>query len=228
MKTKFTVEDLKELFHISEDEILKFIKLGLLVPDKWPDKGEGFIEIDINNITDEFDFCIWDIKEIDKFSTIINLIKDQYLSIYHTINSRLNEIESNLINKLGYLSGKLTNLRSDFIKFRYRIERKELMIDAIYFCEITGYTTNYFRKKVKKLDEEGQIMRLQISFYKSLIWHKIKGRWLTPFIDFEELRSNFRYELYIQEQKRKGVFKPTLPKIDKELFQILSKKDLNK
>ena len=74
------------------------------------------------------------------------------------------------------------------------------------FRGITRYKLQTFRNNVHIIDSKALVMRLDIEFYKDLVWHKIKNKWQTPLQDFLQLRKGFKYDLWIDEKKRKGEF----------------------
>lgn len=118
----------------------------------------------------------------------------------------------------------IQKLRYDFNRLKSRIERKEIMVDLDYFCETTGLSKQTFYNNRIIIDKNGLICRMRHTVYKDLIWYKIKKKWQTPLIDFEQIRSGFSYELYLEERKRKGEFIPTINTSVEEILK-LEKKD---
>lgn len=204
---RYNLASLQERFELSVNDIERFIEQGILLPEKW----------ELSNhlqqqklIKENFAFCTWIIDEVERFNTIINLAKDKHLTFYHMLNSRLNEITSNFNHNFNIILSKIESLNYNFNELRAQLDRREIMIDNKYFSEITGYKPQTFRNNVQIIDDKGQMMRLNIDYYKDLIWHKIKGKWQTPLQQFEQLRSGFNYAVYLDERKRKGEFIPRM------------------
>jgi len=207
MKLKYNLVSLKEEFNLTIGEIEGFIGQGILIPDGWKDKTDLQ---KLNIIKNDFESCIWDIIEIERFKNIINLVKEKHLLIYKAIGFQINEIHQSIDQKLDLINSKLNNLRYDFQSLKAHLERKDVLIDSTYFCEITGYEKQTFYNNIQNIDKN--LMRLNIPFYKDLFWHKVKGKWQTPLEDFLELRSGFNYDLWLDERKRRGEFQPKIRK----------------
>jgi hypothetical protein len=94
------------------------------------------------------------------------------------------------------------------------------MIEFDYFCEIIGISKQTFYNTRIIVDKDGLICRMRRTVYKDLIWYKIKKKGQTPLIDFEQNRSGFSYELYLEERKRKGEFIPTVNASVEEIIKL--------
>jgi len=210
MIAKYNFISLNNELHLAPTEIEKLIEVGLLLPEGWKEtnhlKKMGIIKND-------FQDCRWDREEVERYKIIRDLIRDKHVHFYKAVSHQINEISIEINNKLNGLNEKINSLRFDFISLRTRLDRQELMLDSKKFCEITGYKIQTFRNNMIKIDKENRVGRLNIKFYDRLIWHKMGNRWFTPLMDFEELRSGFHYELWLEEKKRKKEFQPK-PKID--------------
>lgn len=197
---KYNLNALLDKFSFSVSELVSFINLGILIPD-------GF---NPDNFRADLNTYVWSFQEVDRFESIIHLIKDKHFDIYKTLNSRINEFSATTSNHFESVFDKFLDLKQEIRRLNSYLERRQIMIDAKYFCGITGYKIQTFRNNIKIIDEKGLMMRLNINFYQDLVWHKIKGKWQTPIQDFEKLRTGFHYELWIEEKKRLGEFQPRM------------------
>jgi len=217
MPLKYNLNLLKEKFSLTTAEIESFIDNGLLIPDGWNQLKPTVQDLIIK---DGFVSQIWSAKEVERFDRIINQVKDKHLHFYHIVNTRLNEIDAGFQDSYEQIYKSINKLRYDFNKLRSRIERKEIMIDIEYFCQMTGMSKQTFYNTKVYLDNKKLVCRLKKTVYKDLIWYKIKGTWQTPLINFEEIRSGFTYELWLDEKKRRGEFIPALNASIEEIIKL--------
>jgi len=220
MPFKYNLVSLKERFMLSAAEIESFINAGMLIPDGWGEKNYK----DQSRITrDGFASQIWSAAEVERFERIANMVKDRHLHFYHLVNTRINEIDAGIRDQFEKLYLVIHKLKYDFNKLSARLERKEIMIDLDYFSGITGISKQTFYNTRTYLDSEKLICRLSSGVYKDLLWYKIKNIWQTPLIGFEDIRSGFSYELWLDEKKRRGEFIPAINASVEEILKLEKK-----
>jgi len=192
-----------EYLHITEQELVEYIELGILVPEAMWEEG-NYNKYRIDNFID----CSWLDAEIERFQSIATKVKDQSLYFYSQAMVRITEMESSLLKSVGHLETRMKRIEQYQLRAMEQIDKQDILIDFKYFCDSTGYSHQTFLNNVVLMDENKTAMRLAIVFYKDLIWHKIKGKWQTPLAQFMELRSGFNYQIYLDERKRRGEFIP--------------------
>ena len=205
MASKFNRDALLERLQLERWQLEQFIDAGLLYPDGWT-HASHLKKLAL--LKDGLTGCVWSIEIVEHFEDIVELTRSYNFPIHEVIQSRLSQIHKDLSARLEELNDKLGALRHDQASLRARLERRETLIDARYFCEATGYKLQTFRNSVRIHDGNPHLMRLEIPFYKDLFWHKIKGKWQTSLQDFLDLRSGFNYDIYLKERKRRGEFQP--------------------
>ena len=200
---KLSREMLLQELDITVEELANLIERGMLIPDRYYDRDNWkyFAQ-------KQFADCYWPTSELERFYAVAELVKPQQIQFYRRVMTRLVEMESTLLRQISEQRHLIDRLYRGQLALMQRYDKSETMIDAAYFCKMTGYARQTFLNNVIIIDPRAKTMRLGIKFYKDLVWHKIKNKWQTPLSDFMELRSKFNYQVYIDERKRRGEFIP--------------------
>jgi hypothetical protein len=197
----YTVNRLTEELRITTDDVKNLIELGYLLPDGW----DGYSESQRRSAyADDYNYFRWDGLTVDRFKKFLEYSDIIEGHNYTSLANQINLVAMQTMAEFKSLSGQILNLRREFSEFVARVERREAMIDFRYFAGKTGYSEQTLRNAVVYADPKHLTCRVQIRFYQDLIWHKINGRWKTSLLGFEELRSGFQYETWLEEDRRQG------------------------
>jgi len=199
LRIKFTKSALLERLGIDEQSLIEFIKLGLLIPEGWDNLSFSELVLRLHN-----DFkAVWSIAEVERFELVMRTFQKNYHLFARQLNLRFDDVQ----NSIASLSTKLDD-HDHTIKFllaqiQKSVDEQFEYIDANEFCETTGYSKRHFYNSIRIIDPNVPTMKLNIAFYKSLLWVKRGRKWMTRRSEFEELRKNFTYDVLLVEKHRK-------------------------
>lgn len=207
---KYTFAALRERFGISADDVIAFIELGLLVPDKWvafsSDEKASYIK-------EDFRFASWTADEVERFASITDLFRKNYQLFYQRIGMRLDTIESKNDSGFETLISYSKKIMLELVNLKQHVDHKDTWIDSNYFCSETGYKISSFHNHMESwFDGNFEKGRVFLGHYKNLEWIRPRGgkKWKCRLMDFEKIRSGFSYDMRLEEKKRKGEFKAKL------------------
>lgn len=207
---RYTFAALCERFGINADDLVSFIELGLLVPDKWVSFSEGERA---SYIKEDFRFASWMADEVERFESIASLFRKNYQLFFQMASMRFDTLEAKNDAAFNVLISYSKKMISEIATLKFHIDKKDLWIDSQYFCAETGYKMSSFHNQMRsdhgKDVERGHVF---LGIYKSLEWIRYAGdkKWKCRLDDFEKLRLNFSYDMRLEERKRKGEFKTPL------------------
>ena len=207
---RYTFPALCERFGISADDVVRFIELEILVPDKWVSFSAGE---KASYIKEDFRYASWTADEVDRFASITDLFRKNYQLFYQRIGMRLDTIESKNDSGFETLISYSKKMMLELADLKQHVDHKDTWIDSQYFCRETGYKISSFHNRMESwFDDNTEKGRVYLGNYKSLEWVRPRGekKWKCRLVDFEKIRSGFSYDMRLEEKKRKGEFKGKL------------------
>ena len=199
MRVKFTKEALLDHLNIDENALIEFIKLGLLTPEGW--ENLSFSKL-LTNLYPGFT-ASWTLREVQHFESIRRLFEKNYHVFFRKIENNFNTFEVKLEELFERISEHDLDIKYLISQVQKVIDEQYEYIDANEFCETTGYSKRTFYNAISIVDPDVPTMKLQIPFYKSLLWVKRGRKWMTRRSEFEELRKNFSYDVLLVERHRR-------------------------
>lgn len=203
MRIKFTKNVLLERLNIDEKSLMEFIRLGLLIPEGWENISYSQL---IMKLEKGFQ-AVWYLHEVEKFEEIMRMFQKNYHLFVNQIERRFNSLENSFENISTHIQEHDHAVKFLLTGIRKIFEEQYDYITADEFCETTGYSKRTFYNAIRIVDTDVPTMKLDIQFYKGLLWIKRGRRWMARRAEFEDLRKNFSYDLLLIEKHRKANFK---------------------
>ena len=201
MRYKYSLQAVLEELHLDQRDVEAFITQGVLLPDEWFHWNEAQR---FKVIADNFSMVVWDLSELQRFRELRSMFHKTYMPALEKLSITLIDLKHYFTSDFSDLRQSQAAILNRLAELKIFIDRKDRYIDLKKFCATTGYKLQSCYNSIIIIDSVIPSARLDIPFYRDLIWIKKGKKWQARLIDFEELRRGFRYELRLEERKRKS------------------------